>query len=101
MFSRLRRLFRLFSRDAVTLWYACRHPGAPGMLRFSALLLLLYVLSPIDVIPDWIPVLGWLDDVTILAFCVPLLLKFAPAPVLAEARSATESFLGRSKLWPR
>jgi uncharacterized membrane protein YkvA (DUF1232 family) len=101
MVSRLRRLFRLASRDAVTLWYAFRHPGSPGMVRLGAVLLALYVLSPIDFIPDWIPVLGWIDDVTLLALGVPALLKLVPAAVLAEAHGATEGLLSRMRLWTR
>ncbi|TFW03244.1 DUF1232 domain-containing protein [Oxalobacteraceae bacterium OM1] len=97
MFSRLRRLLRLLTRDGILLWHACRHPQAPGKLRLAALLLVLYVLSPIDLIPDWIPVLGWLDDVTILAFAVPFLLRFMPPSVMADAAGATDRFLSRMR----
>lgn len=95
MFQSLRRLFRLLSRDAVMLWYACRNPRAPGMLRAGALLLLLYALSPIDIVPDWFPVIGWLDDMTLLALGIPVLLKLAPVSVLEEARMATDVFMSR------
>lgn len=95
MIQNLRRLFRLLSRDAVMLWYACRHPRAPGILRAGALLLLLYVLSPIDIVPDWFPILGWLDDMTLFALGIPVLLKLAPVSVLEEARTATDMFLSR------
>jgi uncharacterized membrane protein YkvA (DUF1232 family) len=99
MLLRLLRLFKTFGRDIVLLWYACRHSATPRFLKFAGLLLALYVLSPVDLISDLIPVLGWIDDVTLLAFAVPALLKLAPEPALREAHAATESLLSRLRLW--
>jgi uncharacterized membrane protein YkvA (DUF1232 family) len=98
MFARIRRLLKLLSRDALTLWYACRHPSSPALVRLGAVLLLVYVISPIDVIPDWIPILGWIDDVTLFAFGITALLKLLPGPVVADARNATEAFLSRRRM---
>lgn len=97
MFSRLRRLLRLFSRDGILLWNACRHPAAPGKLKLGAVLLVAYLISPIDLVPDWIPILGWLDDITILAFAVPFLLRFMPPSVMADASGATDRFFSRMR----
>ena len=90
MFFRLGRLFRAVGRDIVVLWYAFRHPSTPLVFKVAALLLGLYVLSPVDLVPDWLALFGWFDDVTLLALGIPLLLKFAPSGVLQEARSAAE-----------
>lgn len=97
MLLRLGRLFRAVGRDAVVLWYACRHPAMPRFLKFACLLLAVYVISPVDLIPDWFPILGWIDDVTLVAFAVPILLKLAPEAALCEARGAAYGFLSRLK----
>ena len=67
-------------------WHAWRHPdlGWPGRLMLAAMAL--YLISPVDLIPDGIPVLGWLDDFALIAFILPQLLKFLPATVLQDAR---------------
>ena len=88
MLIRLGRLLRMTGRDIVVLWYVCRHPATPRMLKLGALLAGMYVLSPVDLLPDWVPLLGWADDVTLLALAVPALLNLVPGPVLAEARAA-------------
>lgn len=88
MLIRLGRLIRTAGRDIVVLWHACRHPGTPRLVKLAALLSALYVLSPIDIIPDWLVLFGWADDVTLLALAIPLLLNLIPEPVLAQARAA-------------
>lgn len=85
MLLRLGRFLRMAGRDLVVLWYACRNPAAPRALKLAALLLALYVMSPLDVLPDWFAVLGWIDDITLLALAVPALLNLMPEPVLAQA----------------
>lgn len=97
MLLRLRRLFRVLGRDAVVLWYACRHPAAPRLLKLGTALLALYVVSPIDLIPDWFLLLGWLDDVSVVAFGIPALLKLAPAETLRDAQAAAEGLLSRGR----
>jgi uncharacterized membrane protein YkvA (DUF1232 family) len=99
MFLRLFKLFKLTGREAALLWYACRNPATPRMIKIGALLLVFYVMSPIDLITDAIPVLGWLDDVTLLAFALPAILKLVPEAVLADARLATERRFSRWTFW--
>lgn len=98
MFLRLGRLIRAVGREIVVLWYACRHPAMPLRLKIAALLLGLYVLSPVDLIPDWFVLLGWIDDVTLLAIGIPLLLRFVPQPVLQEAQASTNALLSRWRI---
>lgn len=100
MLFRLTRLFRAAGRDIVVLWYACRHPGAPLLLKVVALLLAMYVISPIDLVPDWLALLGWVDDLTLLALVIPALLAWVPEPVLRDARRTAEVFMARKMFWP-
>lgn len=97
MFFRLGRLFRAVGRDILVLWYACRNPATPLRLKLLAMVLAFYVLSPIDLIPDWLAVLGLVDDVTLLAFGLPFVLKWVPETVLLQARGAADAFLSRMR----
>lgn len=99
MFLRLIRLFKLTGREAAVLWYACRNPGTPLFIKIGALLIGLYIVSPIDFIPDGLPILGWVDDVTLLAFAIPAILKLIPEAVLGNARLAAENRFTRWAFW--
>lgn len=88
MLIRVGRLIRAAGRDIVVLWHACRHPGTPRIVKLAALLCALYVLSPIDIFPDWMVLFGWTDDVALLALALPMLLNLIPEPILAQARAA-------------
>lgn len=80
-------------RDGVTLWMSLRHPGTPRWARFFAWAAVIYALSPIDLIPDFIPVLGYLDDMVLLPFLIWLALRLIPADVLAECRERAQAWL--------
>jgi uncharacterized membrane protein YkvA (DUF1232 family) len=99
MFLRLFRLFKLTGREATLLWYACRNPATPLLIKLGALLLAVYIVSPIDFIPDALPLVGWMDDVTLLAFAIPAILKLMPETILAEARMATERRFSKWPFW--
>ena len=97
MLFRLGRLFRTLGRDIVVLWYAARHPATPRLMKFGLLLLALYVLSPLDFVPDWLALFGLVDDVGLIALGIPLLFKLLPEPVLLDARAAADGWMSRPK----
>jgi uncharacterized membrane protein YkvA (DUF1232 family) len=84
MWKRLVVWWRVLRVDLRRLWVALRHPGAPAWLKVATALLVLYVLSPIDLIPDTIPVLGWIDDVAIVSFAIRFLLDKLPPHVRSD-----------------
>ena len=84
MFKRLAVLWSLVKGDARLLWRALRHPRSPAWLKLSVALLVLYVLSPIDLIPDAIPVVGVLDDIVIVPLAIRWLLGRLPANLRAD-----------------
>jgi len=84
MWKRLTLWWTLLRGDARQLWFALRHPGAPGWLKLGALLIVLYLVSPFDLIPDALPVVGVVDDLVLLPLAIRFLLKRLP-PGLAEA----------------
>lgn len=99
MFLRLGRLARSCGRNALILFHACRQPETPLSVKAASLLLALYVISPIDLIPDIVPLLGWLDDATLLAFALPAILKMVPAQAIGNASVASERTMSKWQFW--
>ena len=91
---RARRFLKSAGKEALMLAWACRHPATPIGVKLGSLFVLLYTLSPIDLIPDF-PIIGWIDDVAILALAIPFLLRQVPGRVRAEAQAAVELGLAR------
>ena len=88
MFKRLSMLWSLIRGDARLLWRALRHPQSPGWLKLGALGVVLYVISPIDLIPDVIPVIGVLDDIVLVPLAIRFLLNRLPASLRADIGAA-------------
>ena len=95
IFQRIRQWASRIKRDAVTLWFAYRHPGTPWFAKLLAAFVVAYALSPIDLIPDFIPVLGLLDDVILLPLGIALCLKLLPGDVLEECRQRARESLAQ------
>ena len=90
LFNRIRRWARPIKKDAMTLWFACRDPQAPLWLKLATGLLAAYAISPIDLIPDVIPLVGWLDDAVIVPSGIMLLLRVMPTQVRARSLARAE-----------
>lgn len=101
MWQRLQRWAQALRRDVLTLWFAARHPGTPLAAKLFALGLAAYALSPIDLIPDFIPVLGYLDEALLLPVGILICLKMLPAPVLAECREHAARWIAERHGKPR
>ncbi|HEX8224519.1 MAG TPA: DUF1232 domain-containing protein [Allosphingosinicella sp.] len=77
---------RALRRDVTALWIAARDPRVPWYAKALAGAVAAYALSPIDLIPDFIPVLGLLDDLLIVPAGIWLVVRLVPAPLMAEFR---------------
>jgi uncharacterized membrane protein YkvA (DUF1232 family) len=84
MWKRLTLLVTLVRGDARRLWFALRHPAAPGWLKWATAALLLYLLSPLDLLPDALPFIGVLDDLVLLPLALHWLLSRLPVALRAE-----------------
>jgi uncharacterized membrane protein YkvA (DUF1232 family) len=84
----LRERVRALKREALTLWVAARDPRTPLAAKLLAGAVAAYAFSPIDLIPDFIPVLGLLDDLVIVPLGVWAVLQLIPAALLTEYRIA-------------
>jgi len=82
-----RRVTRNLKVEAYALYLAMRHPGTPWCARAVAAGVIAYALSPIDLIPDFIPVLGHLDDAILLPLGVALAVRLIPGEVMIECRA--------------
>ena len=78
MLKRLALLWTLVRGDARRLWRALRHPQAPAWLKLGVVGLVIYVVSPIDLVPDIIPLLGIADDLVLVPLGVRFLLSKLP-----------------------
>lgn len=101
MLARLKQLARLLKRDILTLWFAYRHPHMPLAAKIAAILIVAYAFSPIDLIPDFIPVLGFLDDVILLPAFIWLTMKLIPVAVVVESRNAAQAWIDAHRPKPR
>ena len=86
MLTWLRLAAKRLKREVLTLYCAARDSRTPLLARTLALVVVAYALSPIDLIPDFIPVLGMLDDVILVPIGVWLVIKLIPLEVLEDAR---------------
>ncbi len=95
--ARARAWARGIKRDVVAVWHAARDPRTPWGVRLLALAVAAYALSPIDLIPDMIPVLGLLDDLLIVPLGLLLVTRLLPPAVLADARERAAATLARPR----
>jgi uncharacterized membrane protein YkvA (DUF1232 family) len=77
---------RNLKRDVVALWLAARDPRVPWHAKLLAGAVAAYALSPIDLIPDFIPVLGYLDDLLIIPAGIWLVVRMIPPPIMSDLR---------------
>jgi uncharacterized membrane protein YkvA (DUF1232 family) len=95
MLSRLKLWARGLTRDGHAIYLASRDPRVPWYVRVLAVSIAAYALSPIDLIPDFIPVVGYLDDLIILPLGILLVVSLIPEAVMAEYRAKAAEAAGR------
>ena len=96
----LRSGARRLKQEAFALYYACRDPRTPWYARLLAAGVVAYALSPLDLIPDFIPVLGMVDDLILVPLGVLLVAKLVPSEVMADcrARARGDTVLPKSRV---
>lgn len=91
--SYLRDKARELKRETMVLYFAIRDPRTPLIAKVIAGLVVAYALSPIDLIPDFIPILGYLDDIVLVPLGIALSLRLIPEGVLADSRAQASAAL--------
>jgi uncharacterized membrane protein YkvA (DUF1232 family) len=85
--QRLKRWAAALKRDVIAVWIAARDPRVPWHAKALALAVAAYALSPIDLIPDFIPVIGYLDDLVILPLGIMAVVRLIPPSLMADFRN--------------
>ena len=95
--ANIRNKFRLLRADLPVLYFASKDKRTPVTTKLLIGLTIVYFFSPIDLIPDFIPVLGFVDDLLMVPFLVSMAVKTVPVAVLADARARLNSRKSRIK----
>lgn len=91
--ERIKSWARRIKRDSVTLWFACRDPRTPLVVKALCVFVVAYALSPIDLIPDFVPVLGYVDDALLLPGLIWLAVKLLPPTVVEDSRVKADAWM--------
>ena len=95
MLHRIREWARAIKQDVHALWLAARDPRTPWYAKALAMGVAAYALSPIDLIPDFIPVLGYLDDAILVPLGIMLVVRLMPPELMAEYRATAAAAEGK------
>jgi uncharacterized membrane protein YkvA (DUF1232 family) len=98
--DRLRRWAEALKRDVLALWFCYRNPRVPLVAKILAVIIVAYALSPIDLIPDFIPVLGYLDELILLPAGIYVVLRLIPSTVLQDSRERAAEWLAARNTRP-
>ncbi len=101
MWQRILSRARQLKAETITLWFCCKHPATPMAAKILATIVVAYALSPIDLIPDFIPVIGYLDDVILIPIGIYFTLKLVPQPIIDECRGKARVWLEARQAKPR
>ncbi len=88
-------------QDGITLWFAYKHADTPLAAKLLCVLVVAYALSPIDLIPDFIPILGYMDDIILLPCLIWIAVRLIPSNVLAECRTNAAEWTTKEGRKPR
>lgn len=88
-------------KQIIMLWFASRHPQMPWLPKIIAVVAVAYAFSPIDLIPDFIPILGFIDDAIILLMLIWLAVRFTPQQVILDAEQQAEEWLDEHEKRPK
>lgn len=95
MFDRLKQRARALTRDVHAVYLAARDPRVPWHAKAVAIFVAAYALSPIDLIPDAIPILGYVDDLIVVPLGIWLAVKLIPPEIMAEHRRTADAAVGK------
>ena len=97
LLEEFKRRARLLKEETYGLYLASRDPRTPWYAKLLVAGIVAYALSPIDLVPDFIPVLGYLDDLVLLPLGIFLALKLIPPQVMAECRARAKTAMRHGK----
>lgn len=96
VFKKLKALAVALKQDLLVLWFAVRNPQTPIAPKLISGVAVAYALSPIDLIPDFIPILGYVDELVILPALIWLAIRFIPVSIIQQSRAEAEKWRAQS-----
>lgn len=93
--TKLSQRAKVFKRQTLVVYFSAHDPRTPRSVRLLALMVAAYALSPVDLIPDFIPPLGYLDDLILLPLAITLIVKLTPPEVIAGAKQQASTLADR------
>ncbi len=100
-FQKISSWAKALKLEVLALWFALKHPKMPFWAKVVCFIAVAYALSPIDLIPDFIPVLGYLDDLILVPALVWLALKLIPAEVMNQSRAQAVEWINSNQSKPK
>ncbi len=97
LLAELKQRARRLKTETFALYLVARHPGTPWYAKLFVAGIVAYAFSPIDLIPDFVPVLGYLDDLILIPIGIALAIKMVPPSVLAECRARAQETISNGK----
>ncbi len=101
LFPKITAWAKALKFDVLAVWFALKHPSVSGWAKAIAFIAVAYALSPIDLIPDFIPILGYLDDLIIVPVLVWLALKLVSIDVLKQTREQAAEWIYSNQSKPK
>lgn len=95
--SRWKTKAERLQNELIVIWFVLRRPGTPWPARMIACCVIAYVLSPIQIIPSFIPVIGWMDDAAVIAAGLWLIRMLTPKNILQDARDRAQIAMKRGE----
>ena len=89
MYQKIKQWTKTIKKDVLVVWLVAKDQRTPVWIKILALMIAAYALSPIDLIPDFIPVLGYLDDLIIVPLGLLLVIKLTPQEIIDDCRIRT------------
>ena len=97
LLSDLKQRARLLKAETFALYLAARHPATPWYAKLLAAAVAAYAFSPIDLIPDFVPILGYVDDLILIPMGIALAIKMIPPAVMTECRARAQKVISDGK----
>lgn len=97
--AKLKQRARALKAETYALYFAARHPHTPWYAKLMALLVVAYAFSPVDLVPDFVPALGYLDDLILIPLGIALTLRLVPEEVMRECRVHAETLRQKPVNW--
>ncbi len=97
LLEKLKQRARRLKAEVFALYLAARHPETPWYAKLLVAAIVAYAFSPIDLIPDFVPILGYLDDLVLIPIGIALAIKMIPPSVLAECRARAQGVILNGK----